>query len=550
MTPREPGSPSRGTVAIWVTAYCVFTLLAKLHVNLPRRHVNHGDISFYYAVAKNLAEGRGFVIDYIWNFWNHPQGIPTFSNDWWMPLTSVLSAIGMLIGGVSYVSAQNTMVVVTSVLPLVVYLLGNELWQSRVVGLVGALLATTFHLFMDQVSAPLSHGPYVVLASLALWLIVRSMRDPRSWRWAGAAIGLAQLARSDSIVLFGALAAAALVCRPRPPWRALLAAPLCWALVMAPWWTHNLVVLGTPQPGGSLRAAFLPSYLNWYSLPESVTPERWLADGWGPVLALKRQISAVNLETAATGMVAGAADRTGAWEHAPLLALLWLSWLGLLTTLRRRFIPFWTLWALVWVFYSLVFTAVGEESFRTGMYSVYPMLVLCAAAALLLLARGLCRLLPAGEAWRERAAAALVAGASVWLAAGHLRYAEASMVKKAAAIDEMYAAYTALRHQIIEPLGLQDTVLMALEVHQLNTIAGMQGVMIPLEPEPVIREVARRYGVSHVLLVNTLVAGDPQNRSLRPGLMNIDSNPHYRLVAGPAERSNKGYRFRLYELLD
>ncbi|HZL99474.1 MAG TPA: hypothetical protein VFD43_04400 [Planctomycetota bacterium] len=550
MTPREPGSPGHRAVAIWVAACCVLTLLAKLHVNQARHHVNHGDISFYYAVAKNLAEGRGFVIDYVWNFWNRPTGIPTFSNDWWMPLTSVVSAAGMLVGGVSYASAQNAMVVLTSSLPLVVYLLGSELWGSRAVGLVGALLATTFHLFLDQVSAPLSHGPYVVLASLALWLIVRSMRDPRCWKWAGAAIGLAQLARSDAIVLFGALAAAALAGRPRPPWRALLAAPLCWAAVMSPWWIHNLVLLGTPQPGGSLRAAFLPSYEHWYSLPESVTPQRWLAEGWGPILALKRQISAVNLSTAATGVVSGAADRTGAWDHAPLLALLGLSWIGLATTLRRRCIPFWTLWLLVWVFYSLVFTAVGAESFRTGMYSVYPALVLCAAAALLLLGRWASRLLPAGESWRERVAAALVAGASVWLVAGQLRYAEASMAAKGAAIDEMYAAYTALRERIIEPLGLQDAVIMSREVHQVNAISGLKGVMIPLEPEPVVREVARRYGATHILLVNDLIAGHSSGLSLRPALADIDRNPHYKLVARPAEGASKGYRFRLYEIQD
>ena len=543
-------SPSRRTVAIWVTACCVGTLLAKLAVNAPRHHVNHGDIAFYYAVAKNLAEGRGFVIDYVWNFWNHPTGIPTFSNDWWMPLTSLLSALGMLIGGVSYDSAQNTMVVLTSTLPLVVYLLGRELWDSRAVGLVGALLATTFHLFMDQVSAPLSHAPYVVLASLALWLIVRAMREPRSWKWAGAAIGLAQLARSDAIVLFGALAAAALVARPRPPWRALLAAPLCWALVMSPWWIHNLVVLGTPQPGGSLRAAFLPNYEHWYSLPESVTPERWLADGWDPVLKLKRQISEVNLETAAEGLVSGAADRTGAWDYPALVALLWLSWAGLLTTLRRRFVPFWTLWALVWIFYSLVFTAVGAESFRTGMYSVYPTLVLCAAAALLWIARALARLLPAGEPARQRAAALLVAGAATGLVAGHFRYAQAAMVNKGAAIDEMYAAFTALRTQIIEPLGLQDAVIMSREVHEVNAISGMKGVMIPLEPEPVIREVAHRYGATHLLLVNNLIAGNPEGLSLRPSLSTIDGNPHYKLVAAPARPTNKGYRFKLYEIVD
>jgi hypothetical protein len=114
----------------------------------------------------------------------------------------------------------------------------------------------------------------------------------------------------------------------------------------------------------------------------------------------------------------------------------------------------------------------------------------------------------------------------------------------------MFQAYTALRDKIIEPLGLQDAVIMACEVHELNAITGMKCVMIPLEPEPVIREVARRYGVTHVLLVNNLVTGDAQGNSLRPGLRTIESNPHFQLVAGPAERVNKGYRFRLYKIVD
>jgi len=176
--------------------------------------------------------------------------------------------------------------------------------------------------------------------------------------------------------------------------------------------------------------------------------------------------------------------------------------------------------------------------------------VLCAAAGLLLLARALARLLPAGEPLREKLAAALVLGASIWLVAGHLRYAQASMVNKGAAIDEMYAAYTALRTRILEPLGLQDAVIMSREVHELNAISGIKGVMIPLEPEPVIRQVAHRYGATHILLVNNLIAGNPQGLSLRPSLSTIDSNPHYELVARPADGTGKGYRFKLYRIVD
>jgi hypothetical protein len=533
----------RWFVPAWVAACCLGTLAAKLAVNAERTQVNHGDISFYYSVARNLVEGRGFVIDYIWNFWSHPEGVPTPSNVWWMPLASVIGAAGMWLGRPDYVSAQRAMIVCTSVLPLVMYLLGRDSFRSRAVGLVGALLATTFHLFLDQPSAPLSHGPYVVLAASTLWLIVRSLDDPRFLKWVGAAIALTQLARSDGVVLFAALVAAHLVQRKRPPWRAVLAVPLAYALVMSPWWAHNLSVHGTPMPGGSFRAVFLPHYEAWYSLPESVTAGAWLADGWGPVLEAKWRMSTVNLETAATGLVAGAADRKGAWEHAPLLAVLGLSWLGLLFTLRRRFVAFWTTWLMEWVFYSLVFTAVGSESFRTGMYSVYPMLVLCAAAGLLVVARALARLL-APAARRAHAATVLVGVVAAWVVTGQLAFAHAAMENKVAGIRDLNNAFTVMRNRMFVALGLQDELIMARDVHQLWAIAGIRGVMIPFEPEPVVREVARRYGVRYILIM-----GDPGGPSLRPALDGIETDPHYERVFGPMQVT-RWHRFQLYRILD
>lgn len=538
----EPSRPlPRWLVPAWVAFCCVATLLAKWVINQPRVDVNHGDISFYYAVAKNLAEGRGFVIDYIWNFWNHPEGIPTPSNVWWMPLPSVICAIGMKLGGVTYTAAQNAMILVTSIMPLVMYLLGKDLFGSRAVGLLGATVAISFHLFMDQPSAPLSHGPFVVLCSLSLWLIVRSLRDPSSLPWVGAAIAATQLARSDGIVLFGALIVSQLVNRKRPPWKFILAVPLTYAIVMAPWWAHNLSVHGALAPGGSFRAVYLQNYEQWYSVPEHVTAGRWLADGWEPVIQQKISMSKLNLSTAATGLVVGAADRTGAWDHPALVGVLWLSWIGLLFALRRRFAAFWTLLALEWIFYSLVFTAVGHESFRSGMYAVYPTLILCAMAGLVALLRLLTAPLPAS--WRTEKAHSILASVVVaFIVLGNFAFARTAMERKVRNIGDVSGFYRFFQTRVVEPLGVQGETIMARGVHELNAITGLRCVMIPFDDEETILEVAKRYGVTYLLLL-----GDPRQSNRRPALMNIDRSPHFERVAGPAEAY--GFRFQFYRIL-
>jgi len=532
---------SRRFIATWIAACCVATFVAKWVINQPRTSVNHGDISFYYTVARNLVEGRGFVIDYIWNFWDQPQGFPTPSNVWWMPLPSVLCALGMAVGGVSYASAQLTMIAVTSVLPLLIWLLGRELFPDKRVALLAATLSVTFHLFMDQPCAPLSHGPYLVLATLSLWLCVRSVRDPRCLPWTGAAIALTQLARSDGILLFAPLLITHLVHRSRPGWKRIALVPLTYALVMSPWWAHNLVEYGVLMPGGSFRAVFLRGYEQWYSLPETVTAKAWLQDGWAPVLELKQTVATKNLITAANGLVAGAADRERGFDHLALTAVLGLAWIGLLTMFRRVCVPFWTQLAAEWTFYSLVFTAVGLESFRSGMFSIYPMLLVSAAAGLLLLLRLPLALMPAS--WpRDRLTLTLAGLAAAFIVWGQFAFAREAMVNKAYGVDSLNSFYRMFQNRVINRHGLQEAVIMARDVHELHALTGIRCVQIPCEPERVIREVAQRYGVTHLLLM-----GMPGEPSMRPGLEHIDVNPHYELIEGPSRAF--GQTFRVYRVV-
>jgi hypothetical protein len=527
----EDDPRARRLAALAVAGLCVLGLVVRLVVNAPRTGLNHGDVSFYYTVAKNLAQGRGFVIDYIWNFWDDPQGFPTPSNVWWMPLPSLICAAGMKLFGLGYVVAQTTMIVVTSVLPLVVYLLGRQLVGGRLAPLLGAALATTFHLFLDQPCVPLSHGPYVVLATLALFLGLRAARTGRGWLWAGAAVGATQMARSDGVVLFAALGLCWLVVAPRPRptwWRVLAAAAGGYALAMSPWWAHNLSVYGALQPGGSFRAVFLRDYESWYSLPGSVTPQTWLADGWGKVWDLKVHVAAINLDTLSTGLVSGAYDRAGAWAVPAVAAVLWLAWAGVLAALcraatRRALVPLAGQALLEFSFYTLVFTAVGPESFRSGMYSIYPALLVYAAFALVEVGRLVLRLLRRTGLRHERIAAIAAALVVAWIAAGQYAFAKDSVARKSQDIDDLNAFYQAWSEKTLPLLG-PDPVIMARDVHELHALTGLRCVMIPFDDEPTIRATAKRYGVTHILLI-----GDP-DRPMRPALKDIDRMPWYELV--------------------
>jgi Dolichyl-phosphate-mannose-protein mannosyltransferase len=83
----------------------------------------------------------------------------------------------------------------------------------------------------------------LLLSTLALWLCLRTFRDPR-YAWAlGAALGAAQLVRAFALWTVAAVVLALLVGRRR---RELAIVVVLAALIPAPWYVHETVKYGTP----------------------------------------------------------------------------------------------------------------------------------------------------------------------------------------------------------------------------------------------------------------------------------------------------------------
>lgn len=510
-------------------ALCATSFALKLWVNAERTSPGHGDVAYYTTLARNLAAGRGFVIDYVPEFLSNPPGIPNPANTYWMPFVSLVAAVGMWIGGPGFVAGQVAVAAFTALMPLVTYALTLELFRCRKAAIGAAVLAVSFHLFLAPGSSPVTHGPVGVLGGATLWAILRSREDLRFLPLVGFGIALAHLNRSDAVVFFPVVLAAHLF-RParsarRPfPWKGMAALGLAYAVTMSPLWWHTWSVTGRPLPTGLSRTAFLVHYQELYSLPERLTPEHYLEGGWGPVIAQKLRALRENADTFFLGMARSVGDHTPSPIERPgLYALVLLAWAGLVARLRRGALPVLLLAAGWFALYTLIFSATGLASLTAAMFALYPVALGGASVGLLALARRAPQRAALGQV--------VLVGLFGALCVSNVLYARERIETGAHWIERKRREHKVLLRDVIEPRGLEDATFLAAGVHQLHADTGLRLVSLPFEDEPVIRAVAERFGAEYVLFTER-----PRPSEFWSAPHEITRHPEYEQVfAGPVQ---------------
>jgi 4-amino-4-deoxy-L-arabinose transferase-like glycosyltransferase len=206
-----------------------------------------------------------------------------------MPLTSIVSAAFMWLLGPGWRSGQVPMVVLSALLVPMTYVIGVQLWRSRRVGIIAAILAVFAGPLLVMYPNVDNFAVFGVCGAGAIYFATRAVtasseRHALYWLVAsGAAGGLATLARIDGLLLSVASGAAALVV-----WRrgghgmaviGLAAAASAFIAVMAPWLARNLIVFGSPLPSAGGHTLFITSYNEQFSISHDPTLTSYLA--WG-----------------------------------------------------------------------------------------------------------------------------------------------------------------------------------------------------------------------------------------------------------------------------
>ena len=266
------------------------------------------DSDYYYAGGIQLATGKGFSEPYLWNYLDGTTSLPHPSHSYWMPLSSIVAALGMWVTGrTTYASARLFFLLIAAFIPPVTARLAFGFSQRRDLAVTSGILAIFSVYSASFVGVTDNFGLFMLLGGLYFIIIARLIEDPartRSWAFLGILSGLMTLARSDGLLWLGLTLLFALRNFQPTRERLLFTARLYlitlfgFLLVMSPWYVRNLNVYGAIMAPGGSRALWLANYDQTFIYPPALlTQDSFLALGWRKISADRVWALTMNLQS-------------------------------------------------------------------------------------------------------------------------------------------------------------------------------------------------------------------------------------------------------------
>jgi Dolichyl-phosphate-mannose-protein mannosyltransferase len=284
-------------------ALYLLALIARLAVLAHFPDAAYPDAYYYSDVARSLAAGHGFNVDFVWIFAEVGGKIPAVpvlpipSNAHWMPLASLVQVPFIAILGPNAIASALPFALIGSLAAPLTWAIARDAGSTRLVAVgAGVLVALPLMLLVFMVQ-PDNFSLFQPLVAAALWLGARGLRgDARAFAGAGLLVGLATLARNDGVLVGATLGLAFLWDRWRvwrsegsrspaiPVWSAVACAAL-FAIVMAPWIFRQLAVFGSISPStASGKVLYIRSIEEWNSITTPATLDWLLGQGIGPLV--------------------------------------------------------------------------------------------------------------------------------------------------------------------------------------------------------------------------------------------------------------------------
>jgi hypothetical protein len=253
------------------------------------------DADYYFAGGIQLAQGRGFSEPYIWNYLSDPQALPNPSHTYWMPLASIVSALGMWLTGLTtYAAGRAPFILLSACVPILTAALAFRVSRQTRPAMVSGLLSIFSMYYAPFMPVPDNYGLYMIFG--AGFLIFA----PRTDAWVpvalGAISGLLTLARSDGLLWLG-LAGLTVLWKTAPSllslnkrvWVRVIPAGLLtlagYLLIMGFWHFRNLTLFDSFLAPGGGRLLWLENYNQTFIYPpEALTREGFFLAGWDSAL--------------------------------------------------------------------------------------------------------------------------------------------------------------------------------------------------------------------------------------------------------------------------
>ena len=250
------------------------------------------DADYYFAGGIQLAQGRGFTEPYIWNYLSDPQALPNPSHTYWMPLASIVSALGMWMTGLTtYAAGRAPFILLSACVPLLTATLAFGISRQTRLAMVSGLLSIFSMYYASFMPVPDNYALYMILgASFLIFALRQEKWIPFTL---GALAGLLTLARSDGLLWLGLAGIYSLSLRERAGVRvkvrniisAGILTLLGYLLLMGFWHYRSLTLFDSFLAPGGGRLLWLENYNQTFIYPaDALTREGFLQAGWNAAL--------------------------------------------------------------------------------------------------------------------------------------------------------------------------------------------------------------------------------------------------------------------------
>jgi len=264
------------------------------------QHPGHGDYAFYYTVAENIVDGKGFQIDYIWNYLSSPETISHSSNDYWMPLTSVIISLPLFVFGKSLFVALLPSIIAGLALSVLTYFVSKVYSDSRLVAFCSSILVLVVPSLFNYSLLTDSAIFYALFVSSSLLCMIKGWTDHRFFLLSSALAGLGHLTRQDGLLLLPVLLCMILLSRQQHFRMKLVYALLALGLYVAllsPLMVSNYRTFGALFPAGPSKTMFLTQYEDLYSYSKELSLHSYLEWGLSNIIKSKARMAISNTKT-------------------------------------------------------------------------------------------------------------------------------------------------------------------------------------------------------------------------------------------------------------
>lgn len=155
-----------------LSTFLIIWIGYEAYVITQLNYVGHADYADNAVVARNLVEGRGWVVDYVTQFYYLNDNGVTRPQETWPLLQPVWIAPFFAWLGPTDLAARLPNLVFMTILAVLLYAIGTRLWDRRV-GLTTAVFVLTSHLFFKLAIYATTDLAFVVFSIVAMYLVYR-----------------------------------------------------------------------------------------------------------------------------------------------------------------------------------------------------------------------------------------------------------------------------------------------------------------------------------------------------------------------------------------